>query len=725
MVAYRDRKSVPGRLALLQGAATVAFILAASSARADENKGSEVAEVLVTAQKSTERLQEVPVSVSAVSTEQLTAANATKLLDIANLVPGLSIVSQTGAPGSSTINIRGISTADAAAITVATIVDDVPVNSSTANAYAGYAGLDILPFNVQGVEILKGPQGTLYGASSLGGIVKYVTPTPSLSEPSLVLGGDVSGVSHGDQVGNGLRIAASAPVVNGVLAVGASFAHVFTPGYIENVATGQSNYNHGTQDGARFSLVWEPNEGLRVKATAILQASDFHGVSTIPLNDAGTAPTQGYYKAFYPTPNRTRQHTQVYIGNVSYDFGWATLTSVTGYSNLRSSFNLDLSTAAYAIRLGIYGNDSYTVITRKFTEEVRLQSSDEGRLTWLAGFYYTNEDSNYYETATPLNFNGTVASQFVPFYYNAIDSTYEEVAGFANVGFKITEAWDISAGIRYATNDQEASVVAFGVLQGGVLDVPNVKSSDSKVTYSFDTRYRVSPDVMVYGRIATGYRPGGANLLRNVPPTFEPDTTTNYEVGLKSEWLDRRLLLNVSAFYIDWSKIHVLERVGNLDTFTGNAGKAVSRGIELTTQYELVDDFWIGLNGAFTDAELKSDYSRLAAVKGDPLPNMPRWTGSLYANYARDLENGYRLKVSGNWLYVGDRMSDFRGARPAGIRLKEYNTLNLQAGIDNGSWSFGLFMKNALDRKAYVTRRNFGATILQPRTFGVSVDRTF
>jgi len=284
--------------------AVLAALLSTNSAFAQDARSSQTTpptspsrdgDIVVTARKQSERAQDVPMSVTSVTAEKLTTVGATKILDITSIVPGLIAFSQTGAPGSVSLNIRGISTADASSITVATTLDDVPVNSSSANAYAGYAGLDLLPALTSGIEVLKGPQGTLYGASSLGGLVKYTTPTPSLDAPSAEIGAGISTVAHGSKVGAMIRATGSMPIVSDKLSLGFAFEQDYTPGYIDNRTRGKKDANHGIQRGGRLTLFFKPDEAFSLKLNAIAQTSDFNGTGAIQIDpstqDAANANT--------------------------------------------------------------------------------------------------------------------------------------------------------------------------------------------------------------------------------------------------------------------------------------------------------------------------------------------------------------------------------------------------------------------------------------------------
>jgi iron complex outermembrane recepter protein len=713
------------RSAVLLCASGLAFVVA-TPALADPVPDSMGGEIMVTARKTREKAQDVPISITSVSTEKLASVGATKLLDISSLVPGFIAFSQTGAPGSVSLDIRGISTADASSITVATTVDDVPVNSSSANAYAGYAGLDLLPALVGGIEVLKGPQGTLYGASSLGGLMKYVTTEPSLTRTDAVVGAGVSTTAHSDQMGSDLSIKGETPIVTDRLAIGFAAEQVYTPGYLNNATTGQKDQNDSIQRGGRLTVLFTPSSTFKLKLNAIVQDSDAHGLGAIQIDPVTDAPTQGYYNADFPLPNGSHQATTVLTANAQVDLGLARLTSVTGYSRLESSYVLDLSNKSYSIALGVHADDEYSFTTRKFSQEFRLDSSGTGPLTWNLGVFYTSESSYYVETSTAYDaVTGAYSTDLNPYYYSDTASSYKELAGFGGVGWKITPKFDINVSGRFSANWQTAQADTYGVLADYNFNSPNYKSNDSKFTYAVNARYFLRGDVMAYARLATGYRPGGPNLLSNVPATFRPDTTTNYEIGVKSQLFDHKLLFDLTGFLINWNDMHVFERQGSLATYTGNAGTARSQGVELATAYHLTHGLKLGLNGSYTDAHLTTAYAELLAPAGFSLPNQPKWSGALTADWTHSLGHGTVLTAGANWLYVGPRWSDFLGSSPAGIRLKGYDTLALNAGVDLGTWAIGAYVRNLADEHAYVTRRNAGAVILQPRTAGLSVSRTF
>jgi outer membrane receptor protein involved in Fe transport len=687
-------------------------------------------EIIVTAQKRSENIQDVPISISAVTGETLRAAEATRLTDIAAAVPGLQVDSQTGQPGSVNVTLRGITTADIQSTTTAITVDDIPVGSSTTYAYAALSNIDLLPYDLDRVEVLKGPQGTLYGASSLGGLVKYVTTNPDLGELSGRVGGTVSDIAHSSKVGASIRGALNLPLIRDKMALAIGAGHSYRPGYIRNIATGEDDFNHGTQDNLRATLLFRPDGAFRAKLTALYNKSDFHGLGGIAFDPVANEPTYGYYETSFNKPFRDRREAVMLIGDLSYDFGFATLTSLTGYSDLKGTVLYDASEipfykATYQAN-GILTPGEFTSRTKRFTQELRLASNGEGRLQWLLGAFYNRERSRYREQIEAVfAANDELVPALDPFYSNDRPSRYEEKAVFGNLTFEITDAWDVSGGLRYSRNKQRVSANEFGSLIGGGGQSPEFRSSDSSVTWAVNTRFHLSRDAMLYARVATGYRPGGANTVAGVPATFEPDETTSYEVGLKSELFDRRLLFNLAAFYIDWTNIHLTDRLPNQVPFTGNAGKAESYGLELASSLKITDSLRFGVTGAYTVAELKADAPAVGAASGDRLPNTPRLSGVVSADWSQPISDRFTADAGVAFRYVGSRLSNFPLAQGGAAHLDSYTSLDLTAGVAMDEVRLGLFVKNLTDNRGYLSYSNFGATILQPRTIGVNVDWSF
>jgi len=706
-------------------AVTSAPPAAPSTASADQT--NQIEEIIVTAQKRSENLQDVPLSVSTITGQALKSYGETHLTDYAASIPGLEIQSSYGVPGSVTVSIRGISTGDVDNTpTVATYIDDVPVSSSGGNGFGNLIGVDLFTYDVDHVEVLKGPQGTLYGASSLGGLLKYVTSAPDLNQSSFHIGESAVGIESSPQLGWGVNGAVSVPIIPGQLALSISAAHVATPGYIDNVADNERGYNHGVQDGARLALFWKPTDGLSVKLSALYDHSDFDGLGLTPADPVSQIPTYGYLATAAVEPQGQSTRTTLLAANVTYDFGWSSLTSVTGYSQAADVFKVDASSIfepIFAVDAPFVDHYNFD----KFTQEMRLSSPETNRLRWLLGGFYTHESSSRDLSALALTpSTGEPDAELNPLIESQFDNKFQEAAVFGSTSYALTSVWDVSAGARYSHNDQTFSGNATGVLAGSPTYYP--AASGHKVTYSVSTQYHLTSDMMAYARIATGYRPGGDNGQTpgvQVPSTYGPDTTTNYEIGLKSEWLEKRLLANASVYYIDWKNIQI-EVIGPLESFYySNAAQATSKGVELTSSYIAAPGLQLGLNATFTDATLASDAPGVGGVDGDRLPYSARWAAAFNADYTHALVGNYKGRVGLVWRYVGDRNSDFPAASDY-VRLAAFDTVSVSAGVSNERWNFNLYARNVADKRVYTAwNAPLGGVILQPRTIGLSIDTAF
>jgi outer membrane receptor protein involved in Fe transport len=328
----------------------------------------------------------------------------------------------------------------------------------------------------------------------------------------------------------------------------------------------------------------------------------------------------------------------------------------------------------------------------------------------------------------------------------SLDALYREWAAFAQVVYHFNPQWDLGLGGRWSENKQSADQSATGLLLSSPPNPPTITSGDSTdtdSTYSIAPRWHVSTDTMIYGRIATGYRPGGPNVLPPVVPPgiethYKSDKTTNYELGTRTDLLDKRLSIDVAAFLIDWKDIQLLEFISPYG-FNANGGTARSKGVEWTLGLTPVTGLSFTLTGAYVDAYLTSAATAAGGNEGDPLPFAPKWSTSLDGAYTWRAFADYNAFVGATWSYIGSRFSDFSATAGAtGLvpdvrpELPSYNTVNLRAGLDSGRWTFQLYAKNVGDTRGinyYVNSGtpNFGGAITysQPRTVGATVTARF
>lgn len=742
-----------GFAALLAMCAFAATALGQTASIASSSSSPVLEEIVVTAQKRTESIQNVPMGVSVVGDEQLRQYHVTQLTDIGAYVPGLQVDS-SGSPGQTQLTIRGIAPVSFNA-TVATYIDDAPIGATSFHNRGGFFGLDLLPYDVQRIEVLEGPQGTLYGANSIGGLLKYVLTQPRLDGTTVQVGADAFGVADSNGTGTGARAMLNTQLVPGALGLIASYAYEHTPGFIDNFQTGQTDQNALRQDSGRLALLWQIRDNVSLTLGAFYQHSSADGNATVVLDPTKLEPLQGKLTDNNFLPNLFHQVFRYYSADLHWDLSWAKLVAVSSYSDQRIGLVQDNTVFDTGLigAIGGSANDLSAFVNpltnHKFTEEVRLASATNGALEWLVGAYYDHEDGTNIQTLTVQRADGTpdtsispvLGVPFNPLLVASLPTLYKEYAGFGDLTYHITQRFDLSAGFRYAENKQTFTQIALpntpftalgavtpGTFAGG--------SSQGVWTYSASPRFHFSPDVMGYIRVASGYQPGGPNTaLPGVPSAVNASTLTNYEVGLKSELWDHRAVLNVSAFDLEWKKIQVLGALPNGIAYNFNGGTARSRGFEAEGMVRPLKGLQLAATATYTDAIFTQVIPSETVISGTPLPFTPKWSGSLRADYNQPLTDEWSAHVGGGLRLVGARynsgISLVTGLTVADLfRVKSYSALDFNTGIANSRYTVGLYVKNATDKRAYLTIQNTSTgetegTVLQPRTIGLSADVKF
>jgi iron complex outermembrane recepter protein len=680
-------------------------------------------EVVVTAQKRTERLIDAPQSVSVLSGDDLFKLGAVQLRDYANHVPALSFT--TIGAGYTKVSLRGVTTGFDNNPTVGIYIDEVPYGSSSAFAFGGRLALDAGLFDIDRIEILRGPQGTLYGASSIGGLLKYVTKQPDVTDFDVQLRAGMSGTEKGGFNYNG-AVAVNVPMGDRV-ALRASGFQVHDAGYVDNPTRGAENVDRSDVYGGRLDLLLEPTDALNVRLVGYGQNIDREGITTVDYAFSG-APLGDDLDQLREFAEPFGQHFRLASGTVSYDFGAAVLTSISAYQSMRVSIGFDLSRFLVPVfsSLGLPYDAiglNEVITTNKFTEELRLASNGDGRWEWLLGAFYTRESS---KDAQGLFFR-TPPSQVTLNALTPARSRYEESAAFGDLTYHFTEEFDMSAGLRYSKNRQSRLNATTGNL---------ARSDENVATYLANARYHFNERATGYLRYATGYRPGGANFgsidpftgLPLGPDTFAADRLKSYEIGFKSESVDRRLGIDAAVYYIDWSDIQVLSARSGIGFFV-NANAATVRGAELTLTARPVRSLLLGGVFAYTKPTLADDAPDLGARSGERLPNVPDFTAALNADYELPLRS-LRPTVGATVRYSADREASFdQSASGPQYYMPDYTTVDLRAGLTIGSVDAQLYIRNLADERGQVSAFTFFGgpqpAILQPRTIGVSATAHF
>ncbi|MBS0379654.1 MAG: TonB-dependent receptor [Proteobacteria bacterium] len=739
-------------------------LILAGPALADVNSdGGSLETVVVTASKREELIKDVPMSVTALSGGDLQRLQETQFTDFATQVPGLSL--QALNPAETRLVLRGMNVGSSGA-TVATVVDDVPFSMSGAQANGAFFGADVDTFDLNRVEVLKGPQGTLYGATAEGGIIKYVTnaPDPTKFDAAAVVGG--SKVDDGQTEGV-IKGMINLPFWDNKAALRLTGMKEGIPGYIDSPAYGTSDINHGTKYSLRGSLLVRPVDDLVARVTVFDQQIDMRNTNQVDVVGAAADPANPPANQFqrvdgYATnaswPGGQTVHMRYYALNVQYDMHFATLTDNTSYGTINNFLYDNLSDTnlipgvTYGQYLGgaVYGkpiivDEAQTQYVHKLNQELRLTSNPGTKLfghdfDWLVGAFFTRETTILSQPVEARDLSTLETLQ--PALGGAnIPADYKEKAGFVDLTYHFNQAFDISAGVRYSHTDQDSQVqLQCCVLYGPSQVFPYEYTSEHSTTWQVAPRWHIDENNLLYARYSTGYRPGGPNLptptLPN-PPSFRPDSTRNYELGFKSDLLDHRLSFDIAVYDIDWTNVQIVSEV---DTpagpvgINGNSGSARNYGVEWDVSWQPVPGLRLQALGSWINAKITTDAPGLGALSGDKLPYVPDVTATVNADYTWHLVRNYSMFAGTSWSYVGTRYTDFTtsSAVEGHAKLPSYDSLKVYVGFDNGHVNAELYGTNLTNSLGILTYANNGgvnqtglATFITPRTVGVEIGVKF
>jgi outer membrane receptor protein involved in Fe transport len=767
------------------GAAVTATVLAANclvphavmatdapAAGADEGA---LAEVVVTAQRRTERLQDVPISVSVYNQATMDAQGTRAIDDIARLTPGVTFVrgAVNNNSESSDIAIRGIdSTAGAA--TTGIYIDDTPIQSrhlsfGTFNAYPQL-------FDIDRVEVLRGPQGTLFGSGSEGGTIRFITPEPSLDRYSAYVRSEAAFTEHGDPVEE-IGLAGGAPLIDGTLGVRASVSYRHEGGYVDRVDWHTDDVvdpdaNANTTKTARLALKWAPNDSLAITPSVYYQKRFVDDTSswwsTVPGPDD---PTGGEFDRPFRSGNEVASPSAdeftLSAVKIDWDIGPVRLVSNTSYYKRQQSATSDYTQYDRAVFLGspfaaegVQAPTAWADDQQNWTQEVRLESADKGsRVTWTAGVFYQhakeNTIENVYDPALLEQIGVPVGDGYI-YQQDPFDSLDKQIALFGQADIKITDPLKATLGVRVAKADFTGQAYYTGFVVGPPVSSVGTQT-EHPVTPKFGLDYQIDAEDLLYVSVAKGFRIGGANPaigqfcdltpygLKGVPPGFAADDVWSYEIGTKNTFDERRVLLNASLYLIRWNNIQQNVALPCGFQFTANLGQAESKGLDLQAEYRLSEAFTLGGTFGYTDAAYtETVFATPAAAEtpgsysivqdGDHLAGAP-WTLAVFGEghrpiygidgYAR-LDYQYSAKQT-SLIAAQNPLNGGSAAAVPGIPSTSYATLRV-----GGKWSgldASLFAQNLFDTRPRLSSTEdgpngtplFQVISWRPRTVGVTV----
>jgi iron complex outermembrane recepter protein len=702
-----------------------------------------LSEVMVTANRRREPEREVPMHVDTVSAISLQQVGAKNLNDYVSYQPGVFFAS-AGGTGQGELIMRGVSTGNQTSPTVSVYIDDVPVGGSTVYAAAATFVFDPALLDLDHIEFLYGPQGTLYGAGSMGGLVKYVTVKPDTSGFSGNVGGDISDTNRGG-MSYTERASLNIPLVKDKAAVRVAVVDQHITGVYRAVGETPAGGDDRTHTkGARIQLEVDPIDKLSLNVTAMAQKIAADGLSMADYNLEGRPISGGPYNRSLNHREPFTQTLELYSFHAGYDFDWATLDWISSYQNFVNHSVQDYPDSFLRLlnELGpllgvdqqlssLYVDSQYTV--HKTSQEIRLTSRKNPNFDWLGGLWFNRE--NVWEQYLLEGDNKVVPGQ-TSLIEQDVNAGFAEYAGYGDLTWHANPTLDLTIGARTSGNSQHLSNFEEGPVAGSPGGFREHLLSDD-VTKMITLSWRPTDKDSYYMRASTGYRPGGlqapieSTLLGpnpNAKDTFGSDNLESYELGYKSSHLDGHLNVGIDGYDIEWHHMQLYTyTLGN--TIIQNAGDARIEGVEMQANYSQ-GPWQFAASSAFTDAHTENGNPQLGIQANSPLPYSAKWAGTLSGKYkfilvGTDAYLGANLRASShrNAGFTGDN-SDPNFYLP-GFMFLDLNTgVNLRNGMN-----INFYVRNVLNRQVPIGTLNdeavnFLATVGGPMLVQLSTPRT-
>lgn len=761
--------SIPCMAAEVQAAQNVGID---GNANDGENVG--LNEIVVTASKSAATtVLKAPTSIQAISGESLQKQGVIGFMDVAGKIPGLAV--QDLGPGDRKYVIRGISSTGAS--TTGVYYDEAVISGSNANDGGGFQS-DIRLYDLDRIEVLRGPQGTLYGAGSMSGTIRFITKKPDLNEFSGYVSGEVSSTSHGGTNYNA-NGALNLPVVSDKVALRLVGWGIDDSGFVDQVRVGASlnnpiglvrNVNNDNVLGGRAILRIQPTSALTIDASYTRQRSTTNGSSRytpegITAFEVQGAPIiQGCDLCNTDVGRTPREdNLEVYSLTANYTTSFGTFTATTNQFNRDHDYNIDNTAilTSFGVPLPVV---TFETVKRKVnSSELRFASDFDFPVNFVIGGFRQRETSDLDIGMLAINGEGRPIGRFSSL--NSQDALLNpgvgstvfgrtdyrsgtQYAAFGEATWNVTEKLKLMGGLRYFSETlngvQQNTHLVGGFPEGVESEAPvvNEEQTNNKLTFKLNASYAFDESLLVYATASQGFRSGGLNppsIFGPIPPSFGPDTLWNYEIGAKGRLFGRLLEYQVNAYWINWKDIQVQEvtQVAALH-YIGNAGNAVSKGIEFELTARPIQYLTMNLAGSFQDAYLTEGATpeELAAnptrgVTGDKLPDVPKFQYSLGLDYTAPLpfDGDWAGTLAADLSYQGKRDAYF-DANPFNIELKSYTLINVRAGISNELWRATFFVRNLTNKRAQVSAINsnqdpHALITVRPRTIGLTLARNF
>jgi len=788
------RPDRPIKRNVLSTAITAALLVAGSPSLTwaqDDSEDSGIEEILVTATRREMNIEDVPYNISAISGDVIDAYRILSNEELMRAIPGVSMVDQ-GQRNNGVVNhivIRGLNVSSAAfgdfalstVPTVATYVNDTPI-------FANFIVKDL-----ERVEVLRGPQGTLYGSGSLGGTVRYITRSPILGEFAASVNGSGS-ATHGSTspswevntminipLGDTFAIRALAGRLDYAGVVDAPNLYVLDAngiplapdGPLADTAVYESVKDLDTVDVDywRISALWEPNDNFRALLTYQHQQDDIGGRRQATRGKNGWGDNYGKYQIGSIQREPSSRDLDLFSLELSLDLGFATLTSSTS-SYDHKGHSVSENTGFYA-QLNWLGAFYYNYprpmaeAQRRYRDEAvvqefRLVSNTDGQIDWVAGLFYQNQDLLATQTSLLRGFFNWAQAAFGCCVISDNDFLYvrnenfKDKAVFGELTWNLTDSFRITGGLRYFDNKyNNVTNMAVGLYTGFHFnDTALFKGGDKDTLFKFNASWNINDEMMLYGTVSEGYRRGGANavplsgIFAEDPrwQRFEPDTVTNYELGLKGSF--NQVRYTASVFYVDWQDIQVDTSTTNFAFFAAaNAGSATTKGIEFSLDGNALDSIHWGIGYSYVDASLDEVFIDpignpfFNTGSGTKLPGTPKHTINVALDHTSSFNNGLQLVLRVGGYYQSSTENFLGGGPRVNQTLKSFSLWDLSGTLAKNNWYATLFIKNVFNddgstgvfkEEAFGTspaQNYFGngskTFISLPRTVGLTVGYSF
>lgn len=751
------------KTACISGVALSAFlVINPALAQDQQDQDANVEEIIVTASKrGAQSLQDVPSAIQAFSADQIEDFGAVEFTDLATRIPGLTFQDQ--GPGDREYIIRGVNSRGTA--TTGVYFDESVITARNKQDGGGRQA-DIELHDLARVEVLKGPQGTLYGASSLSGTIRFIPNEPDATKYEGRVEGTVSNTRKGEASYhvNGM---VNVPVVEDKLAIRAVGWVTRDGGFIDNDRLGLEDINDNNVEGGRITAKFDPTPELSITASFLVQDREVEGSSRFNRGSLQAGFLQGLsdfgFQAFPVrdlanqefTINNWEENLKLYSGKVEYDAGFGTFLATTSYFTRDILYRFDstpillfFGAPAQALTFEPQSRDQWA-------SEIRFASSFDGPFNFVAGGFYMEEDKDFEVQVIATNDLGLPIGPFNTDGDHFLDPTeaaifgrqktddFDQFAFFGEATFDITEALQLVAGIRYFEADitsaarQTKPFVGFPPNNNPAFVVPG--DTQDKTTYKAGVNFQATEDVLFYFQAASGFRIGGTNDNAinpgnvDVPVTFGPDSLWNYEVGFKSAWFDNRLTFNGAFYLIRWKDI----QVGDFDPsspfpFVQNAGKAGIDGVEIELNARPIPEVDLFFGASYQNARLREDFpeGETLGLDGDDIPNVPEFQANGGARVTKPVWDDVNAIAQFDFSYTDERDTLFRPTSPFNVHLDSYTLLNAKIGVEGERWQANLFVRNLTDKRAEVDAINSSQDPLsyhtvRPRTFGINVSTRF